>query len=110
MKSISRLPILAGLLCVLAGPTLATNADDASIDGQLKNAPTEVVALAERELECRHWSNVEISDQTTDAMVAHALSDLNCTSLDAEAVALRRKYVQSPPALRALDAVDSIAP
>jgi hypothetical protein len=110
MKSISHLPILAGLLCVLAGPTLATNTDPAQIEGQLKSAPTEVVALAKRELECRRWSNVEISDEATDAMVARALSDLNCTSLDAEVVALRRKYAQSPPALRALDTVDSIAP
>jgi hypothetical protein len=110
MKSINPLPILAGLLCVLAGPTLATNAGRAPIEGQLTNAPMEVVALAKRELECRRWSTVEISDEATDATVARALDSLHCDSLDAEVVALRRKYAQSPPALRALDFAREISP
>jgi hypothetical protein len=110
MKSISHLPILAGLLCVFAGPTLATNADRPPIEDQLKNAPTEIMALAKRGLECRRWLNVEISDAATDAMVARALDNLHCDSLDAEEVALRQKFAQSPPALRALDTVRDISP
>jgi hypothetical protein len=110
MKPTSHLPILAGLLCLFAGPTLATGADRAQLDGQLKNAPTDVVALAKRELECQRWSSVEISNEATDAMVARALSHLKCGSLDAEMVALRRKYVQSPPVLRNLDTAGGIGP
>jgi hypothetical protein len=110
MKSSNSLPILAGLLYVIAGPTVAMSADSAQIEGQLKNAPTEVVALAERGLECQQWSTVEVSDEATDAAVTRALDDLHCDSLDAEVVALRRKYVQSPPTLRALDAARELFP
>jgi hypothetical protein len=97
-----RLLILAGLLCLPAGPTLAIDADRALLDGQLKNMPSDVVALADRELKCRKWSIIEIADEATDHRVQHALTDLRCDSLASDMVSLRRKYAQSPQALQAL--------
>jgi hypothetical protein len=110
MKSISSLPILASLLYVLAGPTLAMSADSAPIEDPLKSTPPEVVALAKRGLECRNWSTVEISGEATDTTVSRAFDDLHCDSLDAEVVALRRKYAQSPPTLRALNSARKLFP
>jgi hypothetical protein len=72
--------------------------------------PPDVAALAWRDVQCREWSNVAITDAATDYRVEHALVRLKCDRLAADIVALRRKYMQSPPALEALDAVRDIAP
>jgi len=96
MKSTSRLAMFAGLLCLLSAPMIAEAADRARLGRQLDDAPNDVVALATRKLECQRWSSMEISDEATDDRVTHAISQL------------RRKYTQSPPALRALETAGSI--
>jgi hypothetical protein len=103
MKPIGRLAILAGLLCLLAGPTLATDADRALLDGQLKNMPLDVAALADRELQCRGWLATQITDEATDHRLQHALTRLRCDALAADMVVLRHKYAHSLQALRVLD-------
>jgi hypothetical protein len=107
-KTTSHFLILVGLLCLLAEQTLAASADGARLDDQLRGAPKDIVALTKRELQCRHWSGVEISNEATDAMVARALGELKCDALGGEIIALRRKYAQIQPALRALDAASDI--
>ena len=102
MKLTGRLLILAGLLCLPAGPTLAIDADRALLDRQLKNMPSDVVALAVRELKCPKWLIMEIVDEATDHRVQHALIHLRCDTLATDMVELHRKYAQSPEALRAL--------
>jgi len=108
MKSTCRLAMFAGLLCLLSAPMIAEAAHRARLGRQLDDAPNDVVALATRKLECQRWSSMEISDEATDDRVTHAISQLKCDSLDAEVAALRRKYTQSPPALRALEIAGSI--
>jgi hypothetical protein len=108
LKLTGRLLILAGLLCLPAGPTLAIDADRSLLDGQLKNMPSDVVALAVRALKCRKWSIMEIADEATDRRVQHALDHLRCDSLATDMVSLRRKYAQSPPALQALKTAGDI--
>jgi hypothetical protein len=110
MKWTCRLGMFAGLLCLLSAPMHAEASIGARLGDQSKSAPKDVVAMANRELECQRWSSIEISDEATDARVSHALSLLKCDLLDAEVVVLRHKYAQSPPALRALDTAGSIAP
>jgi hypothetical protein len=108
LKLTDRLLILAGLLCLPAGPTLAIDTDRALLDRQLKNMPSDVVALADRELKCRKWSIVEIADEVTDHRVQHALTHLRCDSLATDMVSLRRKYAQSAQVLRALKTVGDV--
>jgi hypothetical protein len=100
--------LLAGLLCLLAGPALATDADRALLDGQLRNMPLDVATLADRERQCRGWLATQITDGATDHRVQHALTHLRCDALAAEVVVLRHKYAQSPQALRALDTAGDI--
>ena len=102
MKLVGSFFILAGALCAFAGQTLAMNADPAQIDAVFKSAPTDVVELVRRGLDCQYWSTVEISDEPSDTAVSRALDDLNCGSLDADFAVLRLKYAQSPTLLRAL--------
>ena len=108
MKPIGHLAILAGLLCLLAGPTLATDGDRTELDGQLKNLPPDVVTLVDRGRQCRAWLATEIADQATDYRVQHALIRLRCDALAADLVDLRHKYAQSPQALRGLDSAGDI--
>jgi hypothetical protein len=103
MKPIGHWAILAGLLCLLAGPTFATDVDRALVDGQLKNMPLDVAAFVDRELQCRGWLATQITDEATDYRVQHALARLRCDALAADMVVLRHKYAQSPQALRVLN-------
>ena len=77
---------------------------------QLGTAPADVVALAGREVACKHWLSVEITDQESDSRVEHALSHLRCDALAADAAALRTKYGQSDSTLKALDAARALGP
>jgi hypothetical protein len=77
MKPLAHLAIAVGLL-LLAGPTLATDADRTLLDGQLKNMPLDVAALADRELQCRDWLATQNTDEATDHKVQHALARLRC--------------------------------
>lgn len=110
MKPTFHLLLLAGLLYLLAGSTLAMGADRALLDDQLKNMPPDVVSLAERELACRGWLNTAIIDAATDYRVQHALIHLRCDMLAVDTVTLRRKYEQSPSTLRALDTAGDTGP
>ncbi len=104
MRSFRRSLLLGGLGCLLAWPL------SAAANEPLRAAPADVVALAGREVGCRHWLNVDITDQESDARVEQALSHLRCDSLAAEMATLRRKYAQSKSALEALDAARDLGP
>jgi hypothetical protein len=110
MKSICHSLLLAGFGCLLAAPTLAHADEQHRSSEQLRAAPADVVALAGREVACKQWLSVEITDQESDARVEHALSHLRCDSLAADAAALRTKYGQSESALKALDAARALGP
>ena len=105
-----RLPMLAGLLCLLAGPAFAIDDDSAPrlLDSQLKNMPADVVALAEREFSCRRASKSEITDQATDDSNQLAVIHHQCDTLIIDMAALRLKYAHSPAQLRVLDVVGSV--
>jgi hypothetical protein len=110
MKSIRRSLLLAGFGCLLAAPALV-HADGQHRDqDQLQAAPADVMALAGREVGCKHWLSVEITDEESDARVEQALSHLRCDALAADAAALRAKYGQSEATLRALDAARALGP
>src|SRR5262245_6171671 len=109
MKSIRSL-LFTGVGCLLAWPTLVLADDIVLHNDQLRDAPPDVVALARREAGCQHWMNVEITDEESDDLVEHSLSRLRCDSLATDLTALRHKYAQSKPALKALDAARALGP
>lgn len=99
------LAILAGLLSLLAGSMFAIHADHRALpDGQSGNVPPDIVALARRNFECRQWLNFAVVDEATDRGVQDAALHLRCDTLTADLGRMRRKYAQTPQALRALDA------
>jgi len=116
MKPVFKPAILAGLLCLLAGPVLgggpvpATNHGRAPSlpESQLKIIPADVEALIERRSTCDRWSNMEIIDEAIDNRVQHALSHLKCNALAIDVAALRLKYAQSPNVLWARDSAGGI--
>ena len=105
-----RLAMLAGLLCLLAGPAFAIDDDPAQRlpDSLLKNMPADVVAVAGREFSCHRWSKLEITNQATDDSSQAALSHHQCDTLIIDMAALRLKYAHSPAELRVLDAIGSV--
>jgi hypothetical protein len=96
-KPIAYLYAIAGVLGSFAG---SASAADTSM-------PSDVLALAWRDVQCRDWSNMAITDAATDYRVEQALYRLRCDRLAAEMKTLRRKYGQSPTAL---DAAPNIGP
>jgi hypothetical protein len=53
---------------------------------------------------------VEITNEATDRTVQLGFVQLRCDKLAEDMAALRLKYTQSPPTLRALDAAGDIGP
>jgi hypothetical protein len=96
--------MLAGLLCLLAGPAFAQRLPDS----QLKNMPADVVTLAEREFSCHRASKLEITDQMTDDGSQLALIRHQCDTLIIDMAALRLKYAHSPAELQVLEAAGSV--
>jgi hypothetical protein len=101
-----RLSVLAGLLCVLAGPAFAIddNVVARPLDSRLKGTPADIAALAERESSCSRWAKLEISNEATDARSQRAFVYHRCDTLTVDMAALRLKYAQSPADLQDLDA------
>lgn len=99
------LVILAGLLSLLAGSMFAIRADHrALLDGRLDDMPPDIVALVRRNIECRQWLAFTVVDEATDRRVQDAVLHLRCDTLTADLERMRRKYAQTPQALRALGA------
>lgn len=66
--------------------------------------PPDIVALVRRNIECRQWLAFAVVDEATDHSVQDAVLHLRCDTLTADLGRMRRKYAQTPQALRALDA------
>ena len=62
MKPTHALSGLACLLCLLARPAFA--ADAVIADGP--PVPSDVTAIADRQIQCREWTRLEITDEGTD--------------------------------------------
>jgi hypothetical protein len=105
-----KLPMLAALVCLLAGPALAQDDERGQrlLDSQLKSMPADVVAFADREFSCRRLSTLEITNQATDDSSQHALIHHQCDTLIIDVAALRLKYARSPVELRVLDATGGV--
>jgi hypothetical protein len=108
-KPTGSLSCLAGLPCLLAGPAFTIDAGCALPDVRLHGMPPDVAALAEREHQCRSWTTVKITNEATDRTVQLGFVQLRCDNAE-DMAALRLKYTQSPPTLRALDAAGDIGP
>jgi hypothetical protein len=108
MKSPYALPGLACLLCLLACSAFA--ADVVIADGPLESMPPDVTAVADRQIQCREWMTLEITDEGTDRTAELALTRLRCDRLAADMSTLRDKYAQFPATLHALDVALNIGP
>lgn len=100
MKAFSHPLLLATFCCLLTLSTQAAEKD--------QTVPADVVALTDRAAACRHWSGVEITDQSDDALVEDELTSLKCDSLAADVVKLQSKYADSEPALKAISALHAL--
>ena len=104
-----RLPMLAGLLCLLAGPAFAIDDDRAQRlpDSLLKNMSADVVAFVERKFSCDRSSDIVVTDQATDDRSQYGFIHYQCDTLTIDMAALRLKYAHSPAELQVLDAAGS---
>ena len=107
MKPTHALSGLAGLLCLL---TCSAVAADAVIAGPLESIPSDVSAIADRQIQCREWTKLEITDEGTDRAAELALTRLRCDTLAADMRILRNKYSQSSATLHAIDVAGTIGP
>jgi len=109
MKPTHALSGLAGLLCLLICSAVAAVAADAVIaDGPA--VPPDVTAIADRQIQCREWTKLEITDEGTDRAAELALTRLRCDTLAADMSILRNKYSQSPATLHVLDVAGTTGP
>jgi hypothetical protein len=100
----ARPPLLLAIsACMVFIVMMVLNPNNTTLTKQLRNAPPDVVAVATRALECQRELSVEVSNEASDATVNSILDALNCNSIEAEQVVLRRKYQSSPRALKSLD-------
>jgi hypothetical protein len=68
--------------------------------------PSDVTAVADRQIQCWEWMTLEITDEGTDRAAELALTRLRCDRLAADMTSLRNKYSkysQSPATLHAFD-------
>lgn len=107
-------PILlaASVLLSIAAPA-ALPAQDldailARFNAARKTAPEEIAAYMDRAEGCWHFAGEEPYDDARREEINRALIELDCTTLKADAQALRRKYARSTPALSALDAAAAL--
>lgn len=99
------LAILVGLLSLLGGSVLAVRIDRrALLDDRLDNMPPDIVAWTRRNIECRKWLNFAVADEATDRRVEDAVLHLRYDVLAVDLQRMRRKYVQWPEALEAINA------
>lgn len=106
MKPIHAPSGLVCLLCLLACPALA--ADPVIADGP--PMPSDVTAIADRQIQCREWTRLEITDEGTDRAAELALTRLRCDRLATDMSILRNRYSQSPAMLHALDVAGTTGP
>ena len=106
MKPTHALSGLACLLCLLACPAFA--ADAVIADGP--PMPSDVTAIADRQIQCREWTKLEITDEGTDRAAELALTRLRCDTLAVDMSILRNKYSQSPATLHVLDVAGTTGP
>ena len=106
MKPTHALSGLACLLCLLACPAFA--ADAVIADGP--PMPSDVTAIADRQIQCRAWTRLEITDEGTDRAAELALTRLRCDRLATDMSILRNRYSQSPAMLHALDVAGTTGP
>jgi hypothetical protein len=98
---------------LLATPALAVDPSVGveRVSSVIAAAPPEVAALLQRTRGCAHWGGEEPYNKERAAQIEKALIELKCDRLEADEVALRRKYAKSLPAQQALDVIDSeVAP
>jgi hypothetical protein len=103
MKPTHALSGLAGLLCLRACPDVAAIADGPAV-------PSDVTAIADRQIQCRKWRTLEITDEATDRAAELALTRLRCDTLATDMSILRNKYSQSPATLHVLNVAGNTGP
>lgn len=104
MKSVHLLLLLAGLGCSSAVSTLAADSELARSRRLFHDAPSEVIALAERAIGCRRLATVDVTDEASDAQVEAAFKTLRCDRLDADMAKLRRRYAGSESTMKEIEA------
>jgi len=103
MKQVHVLLLLVGVGSLFAASTLAADSELARSRRMLRDAPSDIVALAERAIGCRRLAAVEVKDEASDTRVEAAFRTYRCDTLEADVASLRRKYADSESDLRDID-------
>lgn len=102
--------ILVAGACALGAASSANGSERQDLRALLLDAPSDIVDLARRAIDCRTWSTAEVVDEASDMLVERALAALRCDALDADIDALRWKHARSASELKAIDAVRNLGP
>ena len=94
MKPVHLFLFLVGLSSLFAASSLAADSELARSRRMLRDAPSDIVALAERAIGCRRLATVEVKDEASDARVEAAFKIYRCDTLEADVASLRRKYAR----------------
>ena len=81
---------------------LAANEDPPALAALRKGMPPDVSDFIRRAVVCNHWAGEEPYDEDRRAQIAAAVQSLSCRALDADQVALTRKYAGQAEVLRRL--------
>jgi hypothetical protein len=106
MMSIGRSLAVAALLGLFAPSSQAAD-PLAAYKAARAGAPADVATYMDRRAGCMHWAGEEPYDADRRAQINGNLAKLKCGTIDADEVALRRKYASQPSALAAIDLAKS---
>ena len=81
---------------------LAANEDPPALAALRKGMPPDVSDFIRRAVVCNHWAGEEPYDEDRRAQIAAAVQSLGCRALDADQVALARRYAGQAEVLRRL--------
>src|SRR5579884_2793249 len=88
------LSYLACGLLLFCAQTAQAAAQDVSMCGQFRHLPTDVRAFIERQVGCRHFAGEHTggASRERDTEVNAEMDKLRCNTLDADALALVKRY------------------
>ena len=79
-----------------------------SIHAEVARAPAPVQAFIVRRATCNHWSGEEPYDDERARQIARALGSLKCNRIEADELALRRRYAAHADLIALIDRTSEI--
>jgi hypothetical protein len=69
----------------------------------MADLPKEVAAVVMRRADCNHWMGEEPYDKARAREIERAIRQLKCDSLPGDEATLRKRYMDDPKVINALD-------